>query len=246
MPFECSCIGKGDGLRERGRVDEAVAFGVIAYECSCVCNGDCSRDEGREVETLALGSIDGDRSGSADERGETPRDEDRDADDVGRDKEPWFLTAVACVRNGFVLRGTLPSRGGVWGIAGADWPASVARRATEAGDTASLCAWKGFRQTVFCFLGADVGLLIGEDPASTIGLVVSRLTGTKSSLRSSTKFDGNSPTARLSRRNRPIHHCPSPAFKHSIKSPSTNPRSRVVSPPQEYTARHQHGKRTGS
>lgn len=220
-------------------------FGVIAYERSCVCNGDCSRDEGREDEILPLG-IDGDRSGSADEREETPREEDREPDDGGRDSEPWFLTADACVRNGFVLRGMAPSRGGVWGIAGAAGLDSVARRATEAGDTASLCAWKGFRQTVFCFLGAEVGLLIGEDPASTIGLVVSRLTGTKSSLRSSTKLDGNSPTARLSRRNRPIHHCPSPAFKHSIKSPSTNPRSRVVSPPQEYTARHQHGNRIGS
>lgn len=246
MPDECSCVGKGDVLRDKRRVDEKLPFGVIAYERSWVCNGDCSRDEGREDDPLPLGSIDGDRSGSADELGETPRDEGRDADDVGRDKEPWFLTAVACVRNGFVLRGMPPSRGGVWGIAGAAGLDSVARRATEAGDTASLCAWNGFRQTVFCFLGADVGLLIGEDPASIIGLVVSRLTGTKSSLRSSTKFDGNNPTARLSRRNRPIHHCPSPAFKHSIKSPSTNPRSLVVSPPQEYTARHQHGNRTGS
>lgn len=245
MLDECSCTGKGDGFRDKGRVDEMLPFGVIAYERSFVCNGDCSRDEGREDEILPLG-IDGDRSGSADEREETPREEDREPDDGGRDSEPWFLTADACVRNGFVLRGMAPSRGGVWGIAGAAGLDSVARRATEAGDTASLCAWKGFRQTVFCFLGAEVGLLIGEDPASTIGLVVSRLTGTKSSLRSSTKLDGNSPTARLSRRNRPIHHCPSPAFKHSIKSPSTNPRSRVVSPPQEYTARHQHGNRIGS
>lgn len=182
---------------------------------------------------LPLGSIaDGDLSGSNDERGETPRDEGLEEDDNGRGTEPWFLTAEACVRKGFVLLGTLPSRGGVCGIEGAAGLDSVARRATEAGDTASLCAWNGFRHTVFCFLGADVGLLIGDDPASTIGLV-SRLTGTKSSLKSSTKLDGNSPTARLSRRNRPIHHCPSPAFKHSIKSPSTNPKSRVVSPPQE-------------
>lgn len=220
-------------------------FDIVEGARSCDWNGDCSRDEGRDDDILPFGSIEGDRSGSTDGRGETPRDEDRDADDVGRDSEPWFLTAVACVRNGFVLRGVLPSRGGVWGMAGAAGLDSVARRATEAGDTASLCAWKGFRQTVFCFLGADVGLLIGEDPASTIGLV-SRLTGTKSSLKSSTKLDGNNPTARRSRRNRPIHHCPSPAFKHSIKSPSTNPRSRVVSPPHEYTARHQHGNRIGS
>lgn len=30
----------------------------------------------------------------------------------------------------------------------------------------------------------------------------------------------------LSLRNRPIHHDPSPAFKHSIKSPSIKPKSR--------------------
>lgn len=144
-----------------------------------------------------------------------------------------------------MLLGGAPSRGGVCGIAGAAGLDSVARRATAAGDEASLCAWNGFRHTVFCFFGAKVGLLMGEEPANTMGLV-SRLTGTKSSLKSSTKLDGNSPTARLSRRNRPIHHCPSPAFKHSIKSPSTNPRSFVDSPPQEYIARHQHGNRVGS
>ncbi len=50
---------------------------------------------------------------------------------------------------------------------------------------------------------------------------------------------------RLSRRNLPIHHDPSPALRHSIKSPSTNPRSRFVSPPQEYIALHQHGNLVG-
>ncbi len=51
--------------------------------------------------------------------------------------------------------------------------------------------------------------------------------------------------ARLSLRKRPIHHDPSPALRHSIKSPSTKPRSRFVSPPQEYVALHQHGNRVG-
>lgn len=136
----CSCIGKGEGSRDSGRVDETLPFGIIADARSCVWNGDGSRDEGREDEMPPLGSIDGDRSGSADDRGETPRDEGREADDVGRESEPWFLTAVACVRNGFVLRGTPPSRGGVWGIAGAAGLDAVARLATELGDTASLCA----------------------------------------------------------------------------------------------------------
>lgn len=69
----------------------------------------------------------------------------------------------------------------------------------------------------------------------------------------------------LSLRNRPIHHDPSPAFKHSIKSPSIKPKSRfdcaivwlelqtveiamctgLTSPLNEYMARHQHGKRVG-
>lgn len=110
IPDEYSRIGKGDGLR---RVDERLPFEVFAYGRSCDCNGGWSRDEGRADETLPLGSIDGDRSGSADERGETLCDEGRDVDDVGRASEPWFLTAVACVRNGLVLREMPPARGGV-------------------------------------------------------------------------------------------------------------------------------------
>lgn len=149
------------------------------------------------------------------------------------------------MRKGLTLRGTPPSRGGVWGtepFTGVfDWLLAN----SEAGDSASLWAWNGLRKTVFCFFGAAVGLLIGDAPTCTNGLV-SRLIGTKSSPMSSTKLDGNRPTARLSRRSRPIHHCPSPAFRHSIKSPSTNPKSLVVSPPHEYTARHQHGNRDGS
>lgn len=76
------------------------------------------------------------------------------------------------------------------------------------------------------------------------GLVV-RLIGRKLSSRTLTKFEGKTPIARLSRCKRPIHHDPSPALRHSIKSPSMNPKSRFDSPPQEYVARHQHGKREG-
>ena len=39
---------------------------------------------------------DGDRSGSMDARGETPREEGREETDEGRDDiEPWFLTTDA-------------------------------------------------------------------------------------------------------------------------------------------------------
>lgn len=72
-----------------------------------------------------------------------------------------------------------------------------------------------------------------------------RVTGRKSSGNTSTKLDGKTPTVLL-RRNLPVHHEPSPAFRHSIRSPSMNPRSRFDSPPQEYTALHQHGNRVGS
>lgn len=61
---------------------------------------------------------------------------------------------------------------------------------------------------------------------SGIGLET-RLAGRKLSSRTSTKFDGNRPIIRLSRLSRPIHHEPSPALRHSIRSPSTNPRSRL-------------------
>jgi hypothetical protein len=76
--------------------------------------------------------------------------------------------------------------------------------------------------------------------------VVDRWTGTKSSPSTVTKFEGKSPIIRLSRRRRPIHHEPSPALRHSIRSPSTKPKSLFDSPPQEYTARHQHGNFVGS
>lgn len=61
--------------------------------------------------------------------------------------------------------------------------------------------------------------------ACGIGLV-DRLTGRKSSGRTSTKLEGNKPTIRLSLRSLPVHHDPSPALRHSIRSPSMKPRSR--------------------
>jgi hypothetical protein len=68
--------------------------------------------------------------------------------------------------------------------------------------------------------------LKGLGVRSGIGLDT-RLAGRKLSSRTSTKFDGNRPIMRLSRLSRPIHHEPSPALRHSIRSPSTNPRSRL-------------------
>lgn len=80
--------------------------------------------------------------------------------------------------------------------------------------------------------------------SSGIGLAARRV-GWKLSSRTMTKFEGKRPMMRLSRLSLPIHHDPSPALRHSIRSPSTNPRSRSVSPPQEYIARHQQGNRLG-
>lgn len=109
---------------------------------------------------------DGDRSGSMDARGEMPREEGREETDDGRDDiEPWFLTTDACVRRGLTLLGTAPSLGGVCGIELLTGVFDLLRARFEAGESASLCAWNGFRKTVFAFFGADVGLLIGEDPA---------------------------------------------------------------------------------
>ena len=85
--------------------------------------------------------------------------------------------------------------------------------------------WNGFRKLV---LAAGCGVGLGEG----IGLAA-LLAGMKDSSRTCTKFDGNSPMARLSRRSRPIHHEPSPAFKHSMRSPSTKPKSFFDSPPKE-------------
>lgn len=107
------------------------------------------------------------------------------------------------MRIGFVRRERLPSRGGVWGIVlptgdeDGELPPEGAR--------ASLCAWNGFRKTVFCFFGADVGFVIGEAAEGAIGLI-DRLTGTKFSSSSWTKLEGNNPTMRRSLRSRPVHH----------------------------------------
>lgn len=75
--------------------------------------------------------------------------------------------------------------------------------------------------------------------------LVPRLTGWKSASRTRTKLDGKSPVV-LFLRNRPIHQDPSPAFRHSMRSPSMNPKSLFDSPPHEYVALHQQGNRVGS
>lgn len=140
---------------------------------------------------------------------------------------------VVFVRSGFTLLGIAPALGGVRGI---ELDTSVVLREspdfTSDGGRASLWAWNGFRKTVFCFLGPAVGFIRGEGFGITKGVAV-RLTGTKSSPSTSTKLDGKRPIIRLSRRSLPVHHCPSPALRHSIRSPSTNPRSFFVSPPHE-------------
>jgi hypothetical protein len=76
--------------------------------------------------------------------------------------------------------------------------------------------------------------------------LAARLVGRKVSSRTMTKFEGKRPIMRLSRLSLPIHHDPSPALRHSMRSPSIKPRSLSVSPPQEYTARHQQGNRVGN
>jgi len=118
-------------------------------------------------------------------------------------------------------------------------------------------AWNGFRNA-FDFSG--FGLMLGV--RSGIGLE-DLLVGRKLSSRTSTKLEGNNPIDRLSLHSLPIHHDPSPALRHSIRSPSTNPRSRLdyftvsilrvlefqmqshTSPPKLYTARTQQGNREG-
>jgi len=82
-------------------------------------------------------------------------------------------------------------------------------------------AWNGFRNA-FDFSG--FGLMLGV--RSGIGLE-DLLVGRKLSSRTSTKLEGNNPIDRLSLHSLPIHHDPSPALRHSIRSPSTNPRSRL-------------------
>lgn len=92
-------------------------------------------------------------------------------------------------------------------------------------------AWNGLRK-VFAFCGVGVGLPLRElDPLEGgIGLVV-RVTGRKLSSSNCTKLEGKRPIALLSLCRRPIHQDPSPALRHSIRSPSTKPRSLLLSPP---------------
>lgn len=112
---------------------------------------------------------------------------------------------------------------------------------------AAAYAVKGFLKTVFFFsITAGWGLAALDMLPPPLVLAGMGEVGRKSSLSTSTKFDGKRPTIRRSRFNLPIHHEPSPALRHSIRSPSMKPRSRFVSPPHEYVALHQHGKRVGS
>lgn len=80
---------------------------------------------------------------------------------------------------------------------------------------------------LFCFCGTATCALFWRDTVSLLPLRP-EAHGWKSSLSSSTKLLGNSPTMRRSRFSRPIHHEPSPALSTSIRSPSMNPRSRLV------------------
>lgn len=83
---------------------------------------------------------------------------------------------------------------------------------------------------LFCFCGTGLDCtwaLFWRDTVSELPLRP-LFHGWKSSASSSTKLLGNSPTMRRSRFNRPIHHEPSPALSTSIRSPSMNPRSRLV------------------
>lgn len=118
------------------------------------------------------------------------------------------------------------------------------REAAGLGEATREYAAKGFR---YDFVGDFCG--DGEGPLDTppfigFGLVAREmlspplesggsglaalLAGWKLSSRTWTKFEGKRPTMRLSLRNRPIHQDPSPAFRHSIRSPSMKPRSRLV------------------
>jgi hypothetical protein len=97
--------------------------------------------------------------------------------------------------------------------------------AARFGDAALEYAWKGFLKAFFsgtcvfaefCLLGRGLALRLALGKGWNV------------SGRTSTKFEGNRPTMRLSRLKRPIHHEPSPALRHSMRSPSINPRSRFV------------------
>ena len=99
-------------------------------------------------------------------------------------------------------------------------------------------AVNGFRNNFdFCFCGAG---LVARDGNG----LDARFMGRKLAGSICTKFDGNTPTCLL-RYNLPVHHCPSPAFNASIKSPSINPKSLFDSPLKEYIAFVHTGNRVG-
>lgn len=68
------------------------------------------------------------------------------------------------MRKGLILRGRLPFRGGGCGteLGGGGAEFALFRAFSADGARASLCAWNGLRKTVFCFLGAEVGFVMGE------------------------------------------------------------------------------------
>lgn len=81
------------------------------------------------------------------------------------------------------------------------------------------------------FAGLDeAGLCVGCVSGEALRLFGA---GWKLSSSTLTKLLGKRPMALGSLRSLPIHHCPSPALRASIKSPSMKPRSFFVSPPQE-------------
>jgi hypothetical protein len=139
---------------------------------------------------------------------------------------PVGACAVFMLENGLKLPFGLGFSGVVSGIAAA----------FSALDPTFSYDWKGFLKPLPCC-----------ELFACCGGVLWRLLGAgwKPSSRTLTKFEGNIPIALGSRRSRPIHQRPSPAFSASIRSPSTKPRSRFVSPPQEYVALTQQGNRAG-
>jgi hypothetical protein len=81
----------------------------------------------------------------------------------------------------------------------------------------SLYPWNGLRKTLFDLDGAAT--VVGGETLRRMGA------GWNFSSRTWTKLEGNRPTMRRSRLSRPIHQDPSPALRHSIRSPSMKPRS---------------------
>lgn len=90
---------------------------------------------------------------------------------------------------------------------------------------------KAFLKYVFFFCGVELDSLrpSGELTEALCGRGLAlRDLGWKSSPKTLTKLDGNAPTIRRSRFSLPTHQEPSPALRHSMRSPSMKPRSCVV------------------